>query len=83
MSSLTGKQYKLVEDHLNGRTMLFDLLEDPPELRNLSQERPETADILRQALAARDATLLGTDGAGPAPRISEAEVRRLKSLGYL
>ena len=83
LSSLTDKQYKLIEDHLHGRTMLFDLLEDPRELRNLSQEQAETADLLRQALAARDATLLGTGGAGQAPRISEAEARRLKSLGYL
>lgn len=83
LSCLTGKQYKLIEDHLSGRTMLFDLPEDPRELRNLSQEQTETADLLRQALAARDATLLGTDGAGPAPQISEAETRRLKSLGYL
>jgi arylsulfatase A-like enzyme len=83
LSCLTGRQYKLIEDHLNGRTMLFDLPEDPRELRNLSQEQTETTDLLRQALAARDATLLGTGAAGPATQISEAETRRLKSLGYL
>jgi len=83
LSGLVGERYKLIEDHLHGRTMLFDLLEDPRELRNLSQEQTETADLLRQALAARDAALLGTGAAGQAPRMSEAEARRLKSLGYL
>jgi arylsulfatase A-like enzyme len=83
LSGLVGERYKLIEDHLHGRTMLFDLLEDPRELRNLSQEQTETAALLRQALAARDAALLGTGGAGQAPRMSEAEARRLKSLGYL
>ena len=83
LSGLIGERYKLIEDHLQGRTMLFDLLEDPRELQNLSRERPEISDPLKQALAAGDAALLGTAGAGPAPRISEDEVRRLKALGYL
>ena len=83
LSSLAGERYKLIEDHLHGRTMLFDLLEDPRELQNLSDDLPEVSQPLAQALAVRDAPLFGTGAAGPAPRISEDEVRRLKALGYL
>jgi arylsulfatase A-like enzyme len=83
LSSLSGERYKLIEDHLRGRTMLFDLLEDSGELQDLSRERPEVSERLRRALAASDAELQETDYGRPTPQMSDRELRRIKSLGYL
>jgi arylsulfatase A-like enzyme len=83
LSSLTGKRDKLIEDHLRGRTMYFDLLRDPGELADLSERQPETTARLRRMLAARNDGLLDMGETGAAATVSEDELQRLKSLGYL
>ena len=63
--------------------MLFDLVDDPGELRDVGEKRPEMAGELGRALAACDAELLRPEIAGAAPELSEHQLRRLRSLGYL
>lgn len=83
LSSLTGAREKLIEDHLRGQAMYFDLLQDPGELLDLGEQQPEAAGRLRELLTARDQELVGTRETGPSPALSEETRQRLKSLGYL
>jgi arylsulfatase A-like enzyme len=83
LTSLTGERYKVIQDHARGRAMLFDLADDPRELRNVGEKRPDMAGELGRALAACDAELLRPDIAGAAPELGEHQLRRLRSLGYL
>ncbi len=83
LSALCDARYKLIADHVTGRSVLFDLLEDPEECRDLSAEQPDVADRLTDALAARDATLLDVSEAALPPPVSEEQLEHLNSLGYL
>lgn len=83
LTSLRGERYKAIEDHVRGRAMLFDLVDDPGELRDVGEEGPDMAGELGRALAASDAELLRPEIAGAAPELSEHQLRRLRSLGYL
>lgn len=61
--------------------MLFDLVEDPGETRNLAAEEPE---ILRELVAEKNAWLETLPvSAEDVRRLSREEVERLEALGYL
>ena len=72
---------KLCTDRISGRTELFDLERDPAEREDLSMQRPERVAWLSAALT--------RDLADPAPaqaghtKFSEAELKLLRSLGYV
>jgi arylsulfatase A-like enzyme len=83
LSTVVGERWKLIKDHIIGRIMLFDLLNDPGETRDLSADEPEIAGELEQTLDALEAELRGTRPAGPGPKPDEEQLRRLKALGYL
>ena len=59
---------------------LYDLLEDPGELDNLSASRPEHVERLRSDLTARGFQPAGRQGRG---EMSHEDLERLRSLGYL
>ena len=63
--------------------MCFDLLEDPGELTDLSEQEPEITARLKRLLAEIDRLLIGDDEPAEAPAISEKEKQKLKALGYL
>ncbi|MDJ0850265.1 MAG: sulfatase-like hydrolase/transferase [Myxococcota bacterium] len=64
-----------------GREELYDLAEDPGELRNLAEQRPEAVAALRRILDARVAEL--DPGSAPVePEVDAETRRRLEELGY-
>lgn len=78
---LRTERYKLLSNEHTGETMLFDLVEDPGETRNLAAEEPE---ILRELVAEKDAWLETLPvSAEEVRRLSREEVERLEALGYL
>jgi arylsulfatase A-like enzyme len=74
---------KLIRDHLDNRTEVFDLEADPLETEDLTASRPALIPQLEQSLA-RAAEFAATRAvkAEPAP-LSQDEIEMLKSLGYL
>ena len=81
--TVVGPRYKLIRDDPTGRLELYDLQADPDEQHDLASEQPErVADF-----AGRLQRLLDFAGHGalePQPRsVSEEEIERLKSLGYV
>jgi arylsulfatase A-like enzyme len=89
--SITGERYKLiyVPDAADRKVMtgsefeLYDLQEDPGEIWNLVDERPEVAASLRERLA----RWIGEGGSGsaapPAVRLEPEAEKQLRSLGYI
>lgn len=59
---------------------LFDLVDDPGELKDLAAERPEQAAAMRRRLEALLAARRGA--AAPAVELDAAERKRLAELGY-
>jgi len=64
-------------------TLLFDLLKDPGETRDLSGELPEVSQRLRSTLEAINDELSRRRETAPMPRLSEDQKRKLRALGYL
>jgi len=62
---------------------LFDLLKDPGETRDLSEELPEVSQRLRSTLEAINSELSRRRETAPMPRLSEDQKRKLRALGYL
>ncbi len=60
---------------------LFNLTEDPAELKNLYAEEPERADALRAQILAWDESV--QKGTAEAADLSQEDVDALKSLGYV
>jgi len=82
--SVENGRIKLIRQYPDGIVGLFDQVADRAELRNLAQERPETRRFLEQQLekwtrSLRNIPTLLTKSAV----LSEEEVERLRSLGYL
>jgi len=65
------------------KVMLFDLIQDPRESRNLNAELPEVSHRLRSDLITLNDELARRSETTPMPRISPDQVRKLKALGYL
>ena len=82
-TSIRDGRWKLIKEHLRGRVMLFDLLNDPAERRNCAKDNPEVRQRLERELDRRDAAAKRSSPKGPVPEADEAQKRRLKSLGYL
>jgi arylsulfatase A-like enzyme len=79
--ALQSGRWKLIEDRLRGTTHLYDLESDPGEMRDLAEERGEEVERLRKLLAATDAAEPGA--VGVEVTLNEAEVERLRGLGYV
>ncbi|MEM7052018.1 MAG: sulfatase [Acidobacteriota bacterium] len=87
--SLRTRRFKVIHDFQDGHTELFDLLEDPAELEDLSQARPGLTERLRDRLQQevrdnrRRFNALPQDTGEEDSQLSPEERERLKSLGYL
>lgn len=62
---------------------LFDLQEDPGELRNLSEERPELLARMSERLDETMAQYGAKAGTEERIELDEDSIERLRSLGYL
>ncbi len=76
-------RWKLMKEHLHGTPILFDLAEDPGEMRNCLGEHPECGRRLERELDRLDAEARRRAPRGPAPEPSAEQRRRLRALGYL
>jgi arylsulfatase A-like enzyme/Tfp pilus assembly protein PilF len=76
--SLTTDRWKYI---LSAKPELFDLRDDPGELRNLVSTEPAVASRMRDALATRYASM--TAGTASGVELQEESRRRLESLGYV
>ena len=82
-TSLQDDRWKLIKEHLRGRSMLFDLENDPGETRNCQAENPDCGRRLERELDRLDSEVRGRAPKARVPEASEEQQRRLKSLGYL
>jgi arylsulfatase A-like enzyme len=74
------RRFKLHFDTTSGQTRLFDLLEDPGETADVSAAEPEMRTMLMERLAEfRKPPSAG----GRRSPLTDAEIEKLKSLGYL
>jgi arylsulfatase A-like enzyme len=84
-NALLRGRYKLVEDVSNGRFLLFDLVADPGEQRDLAAAEPAlvaelTAELRARVRAAEEkATLFGSGGT---VQHTPEELQHIKDLGY-
>jgi hypothetical protein len=81
---LRSREVKLILDLSGGGRNLFDLIADPYEERDISQERPELAasmeaDLNRFVAAQRKQT----SGASMTPAETASVASRLRGLGYI
>jgi arylsulfatase A-like enzyme len=83
LRTLVADGHKLIWGS-DGRHELFDLETDPLEMRDLTGERPELADRMRESLDAYHGSLqLCVPRGGPPPELTPEHIERLKALGYL
>jgi arylsulfatase A-like enzyme len=81
--ALITDRFKLIRDDPTGRLELYDLQDDPYELRDLAELRPELVDELLPALEEAVAYSRGRAmGEVEAPR-SDERLEQLRSLGYV
>lgn len=73
------EDYKLIYDTVDGSKRLFDLGEDPLELRNLVDERPAEVDELFRRL---EAFMQGSLPGHAIEGLSEADQAHMNALGY-
>lgn len=78
LKCVTTADWKYVE---STRDELYDLRNDPGELRNLLDEQPEQCRTMQQLLADLEAQMTPVDVSDVA--LTEADRRALESLGYL
>ncbi len=78
--SVRDRRHKLILELESDRLELYDLVEDPEEVRNLVEARPKLLRTLRAAL--EPFMHSGTDAPGAAA-LSPAEEARLRALGYI
>ena len=83
LSCLSDGRYKFIRDYVADSVMLFDLLEDPGETRDVSAEKPEDANRLDEALEALDAEVSKGASNRRLPKPTEEQLRRARDLGYL
>ncbi len=81
--AILADRFKLIRDDETGTVEVYDLEGDPGERENLAPTRPELVDRLLPML--RSALEGAAEGAveGGVRKLSEEEVKRLRSLGYL
>ncbi len=78
-SARIGRQ-KLIRNRNSKQVLLYDLLEDPNERRDISADRPEVVAILERAL---DALHQGAKKGQTLPELDESDRERLEALGYI
>jgi len=77
------ERHKLIRDETSGLVEVYDLETDPGELRDLHELRPEQAERLSRSLE-RAIEHASSGEVDPSMRlIDDAEIERLKSLGYV
>ncbi len=81
--SVHMNEWKLIFDYDNNSSLLYDLSKDPYETRNLASEEPEKRAELWKLLDSWHKMVEASGAETPALNLSEEEVRKLKSLGYL
>jgi arylsulfatase A-like enzyme len=67
----------------DGRHELFDLAQDPDELRDLSRERPDEVEALLTTLDEWEQSFEGTSLQPAEAAYDEATLERLRGLGYI
>lgn len=73
-------RYKYIEAP---RRELYDVESDPAELRNLADNEKELTDKLANRLSALAATITLQTGSAGRAEVSDSDVARLRSLGYI
>jgi len=73
-------RFKLTYDHLSGERRVFDLEEDPGELRDIGADQPVLRDALWREL---EAFMAGKRAVEASVEMSPEELEVLKELGYL
>jgi len=79
LKSITTQQYKYIEAP---KPELYDRIQDPGETRNLFQEKPNYAKVLREQLLLIISKYTNVDAQGPQKMDPETE-ERLRALGYI
>ena len=82
-TSVQDGRWKLIKEHLRGRSVLFDLENDPGETRDCWGENLDLGRRLERELDRLDNEVRGRAPRARVPKASEEQQRRLKSLGYL
>jgi hypothetical protein len=82
-SALIEERYKLIRDEVSGLLELFDLEADPAELQDLSEKRPELVRRLAESLELAIERASSERIAPSLRTVDEAEIERLKALGYV
>lgn len=81
--ALVGERYKLILTPQDSRTELYDLERDPGERESLAAAEPEMTASLQQTLTDRLAEAESHAPNAPEPTLSEEQLDRLRSLGYV
>jgi arylsulfatase A-like enzyme len=80
--ALIRDRYKLIKDFQAKRFELYDLSEDPGELRNLAAERPELLREMLVELSRTQSREPATAAASPA-ELDPRDAKMLRDLGYI
>jgi arylsulfatase A-like enzyme len=86
VESMELDAWKLIRPLRGGRVKLYDLLEDPRELRNVAEAHPERVAEMGARLDAELAGARGEGEIGPPGtkvRLTREELEALRNLGYL
>jgi len=81
--AIVSEGYKLILDRSTGRMELYDVGADPRETHDLADALPETRDRLALLMDRRFRDLVDDRRAQDEVRLTEAELNRLRALGYL
>jgi arylsulfatase A-like enzyme len=82
-SSLRRGPYKLIHESKGDRYALYDLSNDPREQQDLASTQPEVTRALIAQMRERYSNLSGTGADSETVELSDEDIERLRSLGYL
>ena len=83
MLSLRNNEWKLISDLTHQREMLYNLRRDPEERHNLNKSEPEQLTALSTKLFDWLNRMQARAADAPYATPTDAEIKRLKSLGYM
>ena len=83
ISSIREGRWKVIRDYTRNKTMLFDLENDPRELHDLAQQKPDEVQRLAPVLETWTQEQQNRGGAANTVSIDAKQARMLKELGYL
>jgi arylsulfatase A-like enzyme len=83
LRGVVAGRFKLILDLERQGQALFDVVRDPEELRDLSEEDPQRAHVLRGRLERWMAEVEESSTPGRVTELSPRERERLRSLGYV